>query len=122
MKSLRSFFPVLIIASLPRLHLPHYSDDPHPLTIRFHNVVGSRPLRLDDDTYTNHSGESFHILQCKYYISNIRIRDDKKEDQLLLQPHLVDQADSASLELHLQTTIATPREIQFTIGVDSSYN
>ncbi|GGA94417.1 MbnP family protein [Puia dinghuensis] len=95
---------------------------PHPLTIRFHNEVCNQPLHLDDQTYTNRFHEPFLILQCKYYIANILISDGKHEEQLPLQPHLVDQADSASLELHGQTTIAYPREIKFTIGVDSFYN
>ena len=94
----------------------------HWLTIRFHNEVGAQPLRLGNQTYTNRFHEPLLIGQCKYYISNLRLRGDHGEELLLRDPHLVDQADSASLELHLQTTLSNPRSIQFAVGVDSSYN
>jgi len=93
----------------------------HPLHISFHNEVGNQPLVLGDQPYTNRFNESFTLLQCKYYISSLRVRNSRREEPLLAQPHLVDQADSNSLDLSLTTTLDSVTAIVFSIGVDSLY-
>jgi hypothetical protein len=94
----------------------------HSLTIRFSNEVGGRPLRLGGEIYVNRFGEPFTVTQCKYYISHLVAGDGRREELLFFRPHLVDQGDSGSLELHLQTTLAAVRWVRFSVGVDSIYN
>lgn len=93
----------------------------HPLHIAFRNEVEGQPIVLGDQPYTNRFNESFTLLQCKYYISSLRVRNSRREEPLLAQPHLVDQADSSSLDLSLTTTLDSVTAIVFSIGVDSLY-
>lgn len=93
----------------------------HPLHITFRNEVGGQALILGDRHYTNRFNEPFTLLQCKYYISDLRARNSHREEPLLPQPHLVDQADPASLDLSLTTTLDSVTAIVFSIGVDSLY-
>ena len=96
----------------------------HPLTIRFRNCAGNRPLQLSGELYSNSFGESFSVQQFKYYVSAIRVTGEGVgEDELLLkEAHLVDEGDSASLVLYLSTGVAEMRAISFVVGVDSLAN
>ena len=94
----------------------------HPLRIAFINEVGGQPLVPGRRHYTNRFNEPFVLLQCKYYISGLHASNRQGEELLLPQPHLVDQADSASLELLLTTALDSITTLTFSIGVDSGYN
>jgi hypothetical protein len=75
----------------------------HPLTIRFRNCAGKRPLQLSGELYSNSFGESFSVQQFKYYISAIRVSGEGVGEEVLKEAHLVDEGDSSSLVLHLST-------------------
>lgn len=116
---------MLVLGFRPaRPHLnPNPNPHPHPLTIRFRNCVGDRPLLLSEGAYTNRFGEPFSVQQFKYYISDIWIiGQERAEERLSDEPHLVDQGDSSSLVLHLPATLSGIRSIRFVIGVDSLAN
>ena len=117
---------LLLMGSVPANRHPLVSPHPpasrHPLTIRFRNEVGTLPLHLNTALYTNPSGEPFTVEQFKYYISGIRVRSREGEELVLNEPHLVDQGDSASLELRLSSTLSGIQSISFSVGVDSLAN
>lgn len=94
----------------------------HPLRIRFVNDVGREALVLGDKTYRNTFDEPFTVQQCKYYITALSGVNRHGEELLLSQPHLVDQGDSASLDLALTTSLDSIESIRFSVGVDSIYN
>jgi hypothetical protein len=104
----------------------------HPLMIRFRNCVGNRPLSLAGEIYYNSFGEPFSVQQVKYYISGIRVGDERgdrgrngfgeESEVILKEAHLVDEGDSSSLVLHLSTTLEKIRTISFVVGVDSLAN
>ena len=77
----------------------------HPLTIRFRNCAGKRPLQLSGELYSNSFGESFSVQQFKYYVSAICVTDGSGavEEVVMKEAHLVDEGDSSSLVLHLST-------------------
>jgi len=91
-------------------------------TIRFNHVVGSKALRLFDETYTNSSGEPFVISKFRYYISHISITDNSgKQIDFPNNYYLVNEEDSLSKEIHLPVS-SSLQEISFVIGVDSIKN
>ena len=111
----------------------------HPLTIRFRNCAGNRPLQLSGKLYSNSFGESFSVQQFKYYVSAIRVSggraggksvsgrngdsvSGREEELLLKEAHLVDEGDSSSLVLHLSSDLADVYTISFEVGVDSLAN
>lgn len=94
----------------------------HPLTIRFRNCAGNRPLQLSGELYSNSFGESFSVQQFKYYVSAIRVGGGREQELLLKEAHLVDEGDSSSLVLHLSTELGDMRTISFVVGVDSLAN
>jgi hypothetical protein len=110
--------------ALGLLLAPGYKpSDRHPLTIRFHNSVGGRPLELSTAVYDNRFGEPFSVEQFKYYITSIRVTDREGNQELLAAGvHLVDQADTASLTLRLSCGLKRLRSIAFVLGVDSAAN
>jgi hypothetical protein len=136
MQSFRCLFAglgsLLLLGSAPAnrhaLTNPYALDSPYPLTsrhpliIRFRNEVGPRSLHLRTASYTNQSGEPFTVEQFKYYISGIRVRSNEGEELIQDEPHLVDQGDSASLELRLSSNLSGIQSIHFAVGVDSLAN
>lgn len=94
----------------------------HTVTIYLNNVAGNKILNIDS-SYINASGEMFRLRKFKYYISNIQLTDSvsgKKENFPFY--FLVDEADSASKKILLQTYLHQITSIQFLLGVDSIKN
>jgi hypothetical protein len=56
---------------------------PSVVKVTFNNLAGDRPVILRDSVYTNYFGEEYTITKLKYYISNIRLKNDTQvfEDQ-----------------------------------------
>lgn len=92
------------------------------LYIQFKNVAGKSPLVLLEQTYTNAFSEPFTVNKFKYYIADLVLKGADKKLTVWKKPKLIDEADSASKTI----TIAQPNfiinSVEFTIGVDSSYN
>lgn len=92
------------------------------LLIQFKNVVGKQALVLVEQTYNNPFGEPFTVNKFRYYIADLTLKSADKKINVWKKPRLIDEADSASKAI----TIAQPNfvisSIEFTIGVDSSYN
>ncbi len=95
----------------------------HTVSITFHNKAGDADLHLDSSC-TNPFGEIFIVKQFKYYISNIRLRDDdtKKTESFPGKYFLIDQADSSSKIILLSTSLKHIISIEFMLGVDSLKN
>jgi len=91
-------------------------------TIRFKHLVGSKVLKLFDETYINSFGEPFVISKFRYYVSHISLTDNTgKQTDFPDNYYLVNEEDSLSKEIHLPIA-STLREISFMIGVDSIKN
>ena len=92
------------------------------ITICFNNVAGNETLCFDS-TYKNASGEFFRIKKFKYYISNIQLIDSfsNKNENFPLY-FLVDEADSTTKKIELQTYLHQITYIKFLLGVDSIKN
>lgn len=93
------------------------------VTIQLHHKVGKENLSLQNKTYFNVFNEPFTIQKFRYYISNIILIDDEqKQYNFPEQYFLIDEANSASKTIQLQTNVRHLKQIQFLLGVDSIKN
>ena len=93
------------------------------ITLQFVNKAGEKLLNADS-IYTNPFGETFKVRTFKYYISHIVLQDDAtgKKQFFNNDYFLVDEADSASKKITLQTSISNVSSVHFLLGVDSLKN
>ncbi|MEP7318393.1 MAG: MbnP family protein [Panacibacter sp.] len=93
------------------------------LIINFKSMAGDKLLQ-QDSVYTNAFGESFSVSTFKYYISNIVLLDASSGEKQFYkdQYFLIDEADSATKQIELTTTLNSISSLQFLLGVDSLKN
>ncbi len=105
---------------------PDFTNDKidHTFIISFNNKVGNNDLHLDSQNYRNSFGEIFTVHQFKYYISNIELRDSISGDSEKFPDKyfLIDEGDSMSKIISLNTSLPHITSIKFMIGVDSLKN
>jgi len=89
--------------------------------IHFQNKTGNKILHADS-VYQNAFGETFTIRNFKYYISNIILNDADKTQSFPDKYFLIDNADTSSLRIELNTSLKNISSIQFLLGVDSIKN
>jgi hypothetical protein len=91
------------------------------LHIHFQDKVGDKILQADSN-YQNTFGETFTVRNFKYYISNIILYNDTKTQSYPDGYFLVDDTDSASQQIKLNTSLKNITAIKFLLGVDSLKN
>jgi hypothetical protein len=91
------------------------------VAIEFKNKAGNKMLQ-PDSIYQNAFGETFTIRNFKYYISNIILCDDAKTQSYPDKYFLIDNTDSSSQKIELNTTLKNVTSIKFLLGVDSLKN
>ncbi len=93
------------------------------ITLQFVNKAGEKLLNADS-IYTNPFGETFTVRTFKYYISHIVLQDDAtgKRQSYNNDYFLVDDADTSSKKIVLQTDLNSITSIHFLLGVDSLKN
>lgn len=92
------------------------------LTLDFNNVVGNKPLKLQDESYINEVGEKFKITSFNYFISNIKLYKKDGKEYVIPQDSsyfLIKENDPASKQINLNIPEGKYTAITFTIGVDS---
>jgi hypothetical protein len=93
------------------------------LTISIAHFAGTSLLNLDDSEYKNELGQVFTVSRFRYYISNIKL---KNEDGSEFESHdyfLVDEAEPGSKKIMLPGIPSGKyTSLSFTIGVDSLHN
>ncbi|MFL9482362.1 MbnP family protein [Chitinophagaceae bacterium LWZ2-11] len=95
----------------------------HTITLQFNHIVGSQSLQLFDTEYSNSFGEVFVVNKFKYYVSNITIIDGKGQAFPIADSYfLIDEADSLSKSIKIQTPVNNITAIEFLVGVDSLKN
>lgn len=97
-------------------------NDKNIVTLEFENFVGTNPLTLGSNTYTNSSGEDFTVSTLNYYVSNISIKKvDGTDVKFPDQYFLVRQSDPTTFIINLADVPAGDyKEISYNIGVDST--
>lgn len=99
------------------------TTDKKKIILHFKNMVGEKLLQTDS-IYKNIFNEPFTVRSFKYYVSNIVLQDDAtgKFQSYPTGYFLVDEADSASKQIELTTTLGHISAIHFLLGVDSLKN
>ena len=77
----------------------------HAFSIQFRNYAGSELLQTQH-AYVNAAGEQFTVRNFRYYISHIVLKNALQQE-LHEAYFLVDEADSASKHILLQTNLIT---------------
>jgi len=96
-------------------------DAQHKLLICFKNIAGNQPLQKDS-MYKNEFGELFTVHVFKYYISNIVLQSENKTEQFSDEYFLIDDADSSSKKIELNTNLNHITSLKFLLGIDSVKN
>jgi hypothetical protein len=99
-----------------------FRTDNKNLTIKFHHVLGSQLLILND-SLTNTFNEKIVVTKFKYYISNMVLINEKKESMAISNSYfLIDAFDSASKNITIPFNFKKITGIEFLLGVDSIKN
>ncbi len=97
---------------------------PGTVNLVFANVVGTSPLNLDTQQYTNASGETYRVNELKYIISNIVFVGANNTEYTVPQAQsyfVVNQESPASLTLSIPEVEGRKYSaIRFGFGVDQS--
>jgi hypothetical protein len=94
------------------------------ITLQFENVVGSRSLVLNNQSYTNAAGDTFTVTTFRYYISNVHFIDINNNEYAVPESyHLTDhQYDSTHKYVISDIPSNKYKAMRFLIGVDSVKN
>jgi hypothetical protein len=92
------------------------------MNISFINTVKEGPLVLDSMNYINSFNETYTVSRLKYYISNIALNNSQHGFTEPDSYHLIDAADSSSLNFSFDAAANTYSSISFMVGVDSIKN
>ena len=119
----RALFFLLLLTFLCFAQIANAQKKLNNVTLQFVNKVGEKLLNTDS-VYTNSFGETFTVRTFRYYISHIILNDDAAGKQQAFDNNyfLVDDADSTSKKIILQTGLANINSIHFLLGVDSLKN
>ena len=90
------------------------------LKISFINTANGKPIILRDSLYSNYFGETYSISKLKYYISNIILGHNGKQDHMDGYYLMNAASDENSIELTLEP--GKYDKLQFLLGVDSIRN
>ncbi|WP_149207778.1 MbnP family protein [Flavobacterium johnsoniae] len=92
------------------------------LALEFNNVVGDKPLKLQDGSYSNEAGEKFSVTTFNYFVSNIKLHQKEGKEYVIPQDSsyfLIKENDPASRKINLKVPEGQYTAVTFTIGVDS---
>jgi hypothetical protein len=93
------------------------------LTIHFNNYLGNELLKLDSVTYKNELGQNFTVTKFKYYIGNIRLKNNNGKEFVTSEYFLVNEEEPTSKQIKLANVPEGDyTSISFTLGVDSLHN
>jgi hypothetical protein len=105
---------------------PYLPGDKGSLRFEFDAVVGNKNLQLNSSTYSNKLGEDFTVSMFDYYVSNIKLKNEKGEVFVVEQDScyfLIKESDRNSQFFTLSKIPAGDyTEMSFIVGVDSMRN
>lgn len=90
--------------------------------LSFSNMVGTAPMALTTQTYTNPTGESYTISKFKYYITNIEVSNGSAKAAEKESYHLIDQSIASSQSFNINIGVNNYTTLSFLLGVDSTRN
>lgn len=114
-------FIVIIICSSHKKHTPPNIKQGRVI-FSFINTVKTNKLVLDSTEYTNPFGEIYRVSKLKYYISNIKLNNQRYSFAAPNSYNLIDAAEPASMMFVINPPENTYNSISFIVGVDSIKN
>lgn len=101
------------------------ADKQGQVKLKFDNIVGGKTLVLSSYNYSNGSNEQFNIETLKYFISNIKLTNNKGEIYTVPKKDayfLVDASKQASLFPTVKVPEGKYQKLEFTLGLDKETN
>ena len=90
--------------------------------ITFSNSVKNSKIVLVDSIYTNPFGENYTISKFRYYVSNVFLKNEKKNAGEKNSCHLIDESDDDSKSFSFSIPEGNYSSVDFLLGVDSLHN
>lgn len=90
--------------------------------LSFSNMVGTAPMALTTQTYTNPAGENYTISKFKYYVTNIEVSNGSAKAVEKDSYHLIDQSIASSQSFNMSLGLNNYTTLSFLLGVDSTRN
>src|ERR1700748_1287522 len=113
MKSLLAICAVLLLVFLCAFKS---KKETHIIVIEFKHKVGEKELKLFEEKYVNAWGEPFVVNKFRYYISRLALIDDNTNQvELKSAYHLVDEADSNTKMITVNSSLPNITAVQFVI-------
>ncbi len=128
MKSLLLLASAILLLTSCNRKLASGSNSPaatSTLTLSFENSAGDKKVTMNEDTYTNASGENFSVTLLQYFISNVSLK--KTDGTVITLPQdssyfLVKESVPASKQITLQVPKGNYASVSFMLGIDSLRN
>lgn len=120
-----SLLLVATLFSCSKEDIKYENNKDGQLKLKFDHIVGGKSLVLNDYTYSNNSNEQFNVELVRYYVSNIKLTNEKGEEYALPKKEsyfLIDAADKASLFPKFNIPEGKYINLEFVLGVDSITN
>jgi hypothetical protein len=116
----------LLVTSCEKAAEPEFNpNDKGSIVLEFDNVMGNSNFNFNT-IYKNAAGEDFQVDLLQYYVSNIKLKDEKGKEYIVPQDEsyfLVKEQDADSQEVKINNVPAGNYvEMTFTLGVDSLRN
>jgi hypothetical protein len=116
------FHLMLALWVIPAHSFGRHAGDKGRLTIIITPVFNGKPIKLSDQYYVNHQGDTLYIDLFRFYVTNMKLTGASRT-VADLNSHLIDAEDTATRTLHVDNvTAGSYTSIQFTAGVDSVAN
>ncbi len=96
------------------------------ITLQVTNLIGGQPLEVGSTRYTNENGDEFDVSEFKFFISNIKLRNNTS-GELFVAPDSYHLVEATATSHMFEFTIAdvpagSYDQIELAIGVDNGSN
>ncbi len=118
-----SLMAVLTLFSCQKDNIEFDNNKTGQLKLKFDHIVNGKTLTLKNSQYSNSFKEPYNIDLLKYYVSNIKLTDDKGKVYTVPKKEsffLIDASNSESLFPKFKIPEGNYTNLEFILGVDSA--
>ncbi|WP_156308454.1 MbnP family protein [Sphingobacterium endophyticum] len=118
-----SLMAVFTLFSCQKDNIEFDNNKTGQLKLKFDHIVNGKTLTLKNSQYSNSFKETYNIDLLKYYVSNIKLTDDKGKVYTVPKKEsffLIDASNSESLFPKFKIPEGNYTKLEFILGVDSA--